>query len=279
MSFENLKICAQRLLSFVNCNTNTRTLYFILEKKILYITEMAGMKRPGESAVNAGPRKRSNGEIDEQLIEEAEAFDMETQENEEEHGLMGDVDVIDDLVDDEAALAVDEAELGEAGKNWMRPAPPPLNPSSEALIFQQFEVDYVTGQPDKRFYSTDLVEVPVVRMYGVNEHGNSVCAFVHGFEPYFYAEAPTQSFSPDDCASLVEAINFAMSGRDRSKNPRSCLRVEVIQRQTILYYQPQKTRAFLKIYMAGPQLVAPCRSRVTKFLLVCLLLYYPVWKV
>jgi hypothetical protein len=37
--------------------------------------------------------------------------------------------------------------------------------------------------------------------------GNSVCAFVHGFEPYFYVEAPTAAFSPDDCTSLVETLN------------------------------------------------------------------------
>ena len=38
--------------------------------------------------------------------------------------------------------------------------------------------------------------------------GNSVCAFVHGFEPYFYVEAPP-AFGPDDCDSLRAQLNVS----------------------------------------------------------------------
>ena len=37
--------------------------------------------------------------------------------------------------------------------------------------------------------------------------GNSVAVFVHGFEPYFYVEAPSANFSPDDCIALAEVFN------------------------------------------------------------------------
>ncbi len=36
--------------------------------------------------------------------------------------------------------------------------------------------------------------------------GNSVCAFIHGFEPYFYIEAP-MGFGPDDVESLCRELN------------------------------------------------------------------------
>lgn len=40
----------------------------------------------------------------------------------------------------------------------------------------------------------------------VRHAGNSVCAFVHGFQPYFYIEAP-RGFGPDDCNSLSSQLN------------------------------------------------------------------------
>lgn len=48
--------------------------------------------------------------------------------------------------------------------------------------------------------------VPVIRMYGVTEEGNSVMAHVHGFAPYFYAAAP-ENFRPTDSNAFREALN------------------------------------------------------------------------
>lgn len=33
-------------------------------------------------------------------------------------------------------------------------------------------------------------KVPIIRMFGVTDSGNSVCCHVHGFAPYFYVPAP-----------------------------------------------------------------------------------------
>jgi len=49
-------------------------------------------------------------------------------------------------------------------------------------VFQQLEVDYVIGHPNKDVHVTDLAEVPIIRMYGVTEAGktaNSGCSFPH----------------------------------------------------------------------------------------------------
>lgn len=34
-------------------------------------------------------------------------------------------------------------------------------------------------------------KVPIIRMFGVTDNGNSVCCHVHGFAPYFYVPAPS----------------------------------------------------------------------------------------
>eukprot|EP00878_Enallax_costatus_P032569 GHUV01035804.1.p1 GENE.GHUV01035804.1~~GHUV01035804.1.p1 ORF type:complete len:108 (-),score=14.96 GHUV01035804.1:561-884(-) len=43
--------------------------------------------------------------------------------------------------------------------------------------------------------------------------GNSVCVFVHGFEPYFYCDCPP-NWSPEDCQELVYALR--VGSRDSS---------------------------------------------------------------
>jgi hypothetical protein len=54
-------------------------------------------------------------------------------------------------------------------------------------------------------------QVPVIRMYGVNAAGNSVCAFVHGFEPYFYIER-----KPHWGPEVQEAIGTQLNVSSRS---------------------------------------------------------------
>uniref|UniRef100_A0A1D1ZQR0 DNA polymerase n=1 Tax=Auxenochlorella protothecoides TaxID=3075 RepID=A0A1D1ZQR0_AUXPR len=169
-----------------------------------------------------------------------------------------------DVTDDgpEVVEEIEEGALGEAGRNWPRPPAAPLDASRDKLVFQQLELDYTSGPPNKRFYNAQLREVPIIRMFGVTELGNSVCLFVHGFEPYFYIESPRPTFSPDDCRALVEMFNNLLATKDRSGNAQCCLRIEVVQKQSMMYYQPAKSRAFLKVVMALPGLVAPARGLV-----------------
>lgn len=49
-------------------------------------------------------------------------------------------------------------------------------------------------------------KVPIVRLYGVTEAGNSVLALVHGVIPYFYVEAPP-GFKLEDCAEFRRSLN------------------------------------------------------------------------
>ena len=100
------------------------------------------------------------------------------------------------IPDDENASGVDLDAL-QAGKNWERPTPIPIDPAKDDLIFQQVELDYTIQKPNPIYDKSQCREVPVVRIYGVTKEGNSVTAFVHGFEPYFFIEAPSESFGYD----------------------------------------------------------------------------------
>lgn len=84
-----------------------------------------------------------------------------------------------------------------------------LSLSLSLAAFQQIEVDYTFLPPDLRLRpGCDLTEAPVLRMFGVDSNGASVAAFVHGFDPYFYVEAPP-NFGPDDCEGLCRSLNVS----------------------------------------------------------------------
>ncbi|GAB4815412.1 hypothetical protein N2152v2_002458 [Parachlorella kessleri] len=198
-----------------------------------------------ENGMQAQPSRKRPFQEDDEFIDED--FDLEPPEDDLEELLAGDLDPVDDIA------------LGEAGKNWPRPTAPQLDPSQDSLVFQQLEVDYTLGRPNLRFYKTDLKVVPIVRLYGVTEKGNSVCVFVHGFEPYFYVESPLPQWTPDDSEELCKLLNKHLAGKERN-NPRSCLGVFLEQKQTVLHYQPQESRPFLKIVVATPSLVGASKG-------------------
>lgn len=50
-------------------------------------------------------------------------------------------------------------------------------------------------------------KVPIIRMFGVTDSGNSVCCHIHGFAPYFYVPAPSgKCLSP---CQLVVYVNMS----------------------------------------------------------------------
>lgn len=172
----------------------------------------------------------------------------------------------DDLIADEAAATLpddlDEAdpELGEAGRNWKRPAVAPLDPQKDSLVFQQLEVDYCLQRPRNDIWPSKAQQVPVVRLFGVNDAGNSVCVFVHGFEPYFYADCPPE-FTPECCAELCRVLQDHGRLKDKSNlGVPPVSRVEMVQQTNLWGYQPGGPRPFLKITCALPNLVTSCRS-------------------
>ncbi|DBB04055.1 TPA: DNA polymerase delta catalytic subunit [Trebouxia sp. C0004] len=208
---------------------------------------MVENKRPAVATTDAPPAKRASGGSG-ALEEDLEAeLDAEQDQQAEE-----DVDAI--MFDDDIEL-----HLGEAGRNWTRPEPKPHEPRKDKLVFQQMEVDYIIGHPNKDVHLTDLAEVPIIRIYGVTESGNSVCAFVHGFEPYFYVEAPP-AFGPDDCDSLRAQLNGRLVERSKGKGTKLCVAVRIERKQTAMHYQSVKKKAFLKIVLATPTMVTQARG-------------------
>uniref|UniRef100_A0A7S3QWA8 DNA polymerase n=1 Tax=Dunaliella tertiolecta TaxID=3047 RepID=A0A7S3QWA8_DUNTE len=153
-----------------------------------------------------------------------------------------------------------EVELGEAGRNWERPKCPDIDPATQSIVFQQLDVDYYITKHTKGL-DNDPPEkdVSVMRLFGVNETGQSVCAFVHGFEPYFYIEKPSMLEGTEDIDDLRKSLCAALSAKAKGAGP-AVVRIEEEIKASVWGYQEGKKKPFLKIVMAAPYLVAPCKG-------------------
>ncbi|TVU48426.1 hypothetical protein EJB05_08062, partial [Eragrostis curvula] len=126
--------------------------------------------------------------------------------------------------------------------------------------FQQLEIDYVIGESHKELLPNSSGPAAILRIFGVTREGHSICCQVHGFEPYFYIGCPS-GMGPDDISRFHQTLEGRMKESNRSSNvPRFVKRVELVQKQTIMHYQPHQSQPFLKIVVALPTMVASCRG-------------------
>jgi len=58
-----------------------------------------------------------------------------------------------------------------------------------SLFFVCLAGPSVAGMPGQ-----SQAKVPIIRMFGVTDNGNSVCCHIHGFAPYFYVPAPNGEY-------------------------------------------------------------------------------------
>jgi len=105
------------------------------------------------------------------------------------------------------------------------------------IRFQLLDVDYITTKDE-----------PVLRLFGRDEDGKSVCCFVYGHEPYLYV----------GCSDVEQARTQLLDtfGEHISH-------IDVLERYTPLGYQTKKQR-MLKVCTHLPQQVAELRGEIAE---------------
>ena len=146
-------------------------------------------------------------------------------------------------------------------QNWSRPSPPDIDPANDVISFQQIDIDHYQDRPIPGMPGLQSGQVPILRMYGVTMEGNSVCAHLHGFLPYFYVPLPCNQFKVEHCDDFRRSLNNAVLSDRRSKmdEPVAVVSIEICQRCSLYGFHFNKMYSFLKITMASPKLVAPAR--------------------
>uniref|UniRef100_A0A3P9H543 DNA polymerase n=1 Tax=Oryzias latipes TaxID=8090 RepID=A0A3P9H543_ORYLA len=144
---------------------------------------------------------------------------------------------------------------------WPRPHAPTLNPSSETLVFQQIDLDHYLGASVAGMPGQLQEKVPIIRMFGVTDNGNSVCCHVHGFAPYFYVPAPN-GFKSEFLGEFKRELNSAVLKDMRSNKDNisvTVLAVDITRKENMYGYHGQQSMDFLRITMAMPRLIAPAK--------------------
>uniref|UniRef100_A0A3B3XNA2 DNA polymerase n=1 Tax=Poecilia mexicana TaxID=48701 RepID=A0A3B3XNA2_9TELE len=144
---------------------------------------------------------------------------------------------------------------------WRRPPAPSLDPSSDKLVFQQIDLDYYLGGSVAGMPGQSQGKVPIIRMFGVTDSGNSVCCHVHGFAPYFYVPAPN-GFTSNYLEEFKRELNSVVLKDMRSNKDNisiTVLAVDICRKESIYGYHGQRSLDFLRITMAMPRLIAPAK--------------------
>lgn len=169
-----------------------------------------------------------------------------------------------DFEEDLAFLESMEEDFSGAssGLRWNRPNPPLIESKSDTVVFQQIDIDHYVGTTVEGMPGARSGPAPVIRMFGVTMEGNSVCAHIHGFLPYFYVKAPSESFTNDQCDLFRRALNDAVIGDMRSNKDgitQAVYAVELCRKCSMYGFHFNKLSPFLKITVAVPKLVAATR--------------------
>ncbi|XP_076249179.1 DNA polymerase delta 1, catalytic subunit [Calliopsis andreniformis] len=176
------------------------------------------------------------------------------------------MDDMEDAFGDVSQFVEEGPEQENTSAKWSRPPPPTLNPKTDPLIFQQIEIDHYTGAPLPGMPGSKIPPVAIMRMYGVTEGGNSVCCHVHGFCSYLYVAAP-HNFTEHHCRPFRDALDKAIL-KDMRSNPdniqEAVLAVERVYKRNMYGYGGTMKSLFLKITVALPKLIAPCKRLLEK---------------
>lgn len=190
---------------------------------------------------------------------------------EEEEDVFGDMedemlmmDTEEELIqpDSEEMDIVDAPEIkSESSTKWVRPQVPSINPLSDALIFQQLDVDHYTGNPlpGTPAYSLGSTSA-IMTLFGVTAGGVSLALHVHGFLPYLFVNAPA-GFKPLDCAKFRDSLNTALLKEIKNSQgvTTPVVGVEVVSKQSILGFNGNRKESFLKILLLLPKFISQAK--------------------
>ncbi|KAK3308577.1 DNA polymerase family B-domain-containing protein [Chaetomium strumarium] len=137
----------------------------------------------------------------------------------------------------------------EKDQIWDRPpVPRDFDPEKTSLSFQAIEAEEGTvagGQP-------------AVKLFGVNDHGNSVLLHVKDFKHYLYVAAPV-SFTAEDCPKFKTYLETQLAMHQPVIHS-----VTLTMRENIYGFQGNIQNPYLKITVTDPKFISRVRTTIER---------------
>ena len=135
----------------------------------------------------------------------------------------------------------------------------------------QIDCDYEYISPNFYNYPEERNGEPLLRLYGITENGNSVCATIEGFFPYFYVKMPENFIEKHIPAfkDFIEVILFNFQDIIKKKagnlqrKGENVKNIDIVSKTDIYYHQPLAQK-FLKITLYFPKHVSMLRDEFEK---------------
>mmetsp|Transcript_5646 Transcript_5646/g.21260 ORF Transcript_5646/g.21260 Transcript_5646/m.21260 type:complete len:1105 (-) Transcript_5646:57-3371(-) len=221
------------------------------------------MKRRSTAPLQGETKRAKTHPVDEDddtlEVDEMEDIEEDVEVASPDAALQGD----EEDEEDSGVQIDEEVEVQMTDVKWERPDfDPNFDPANQSLFFQQIEADYTTMNRKEGYPDANVPHVPVVRCYGVTESGHSVMCYIRGYIPYFYIEMPA-NFNPTMCNDFKTLLNRRMN--DNSSKPLAdgmewVVQVSIEQKMSIMYYQFEQKKNFLRISTGQPFYVPRLRK-------------------
>lgn len=184
-------------------------------------------------------------------------------------------DDIDEPLPPEEMDTIEEASAAIAppidnATKYTRPAVSHTTTDSD-LNLQWLDIDTISGKPLDSNPSGGRVTgatsgiVPVIRIYGVNEVGNSVAVFIHGFTAYAHFALPkgcTLNDTDENLGRIRGCVEEQLKAKlgNQGKDQACCLGVQYVSnKKSIMGYDPAHQK-FLKVYVSLPNMISKLKT-------------------
>jgi DNA polymerase delta subunit 1 len=150
-------------------------------------------------------------------------------------------EVLEKLSQDISTLKQSNTEKDQV---WDRPPVEDFVPERDSLCFQSIEAEEGSLHGGRA----------TVKLFGVNEKGNSVMLHVTDFKHYLYIAAPP-TFQPKDCPAYKAYLDSKVAQHSPAIHS-----VSMVMRENIKGFQGNKPVPYLKITVTDPKFISRVRS-------------------